>query len=72
MDNELLNKKKFLATTNLERYGRIVFSKGNDYQFDELIRSDGRIYYRTNTVNGEVEIFERDIKRFFVPLHEPI
>jgi hypothetical protein len=57
-------RKKFLATQSLERFGVVVFKKGNDYMFDEITR-DGRIYYRTTTSTGEVEIYERDLKRFF-------
>ena len=56
--------KKFFCKMNLERFGRIVFKKGETYEFDEKI-IEGKIMYSRNTMTGPIEIYERDIRRFF-------
>jgi len=57
--------KKFVAKESIQRFGSIIFKEGNTYTFDEVI-FEGKLYYKTKTSTGEVQIDEREIKRHFV------
>ena len=61
-----MKTKKGIAKENLERFGRVIFKKGTEYQFKEDVSPEGRLLYHIKTSTGDVEFFERDLYKFFV------
>lgn len=59
-----MNTKKFKAIADLEKFGKPLFLKNKIYDFNEVI-INGRVYYQTITNGINVDLYERDIRRFF-------
>ena len=57
---------KAYAKMDLERFGRVIFKKGNKYQFRKKMTTEGMEYYSIMTVTGEVDFSDRDLTKFFV------
>lgn len=57
---------KAYAKMDLERFGRVVFKKGNKYSFKEKMTPEGIGYYSIMTITGEVDFTDRDLTKFFV------
>lgn len=57
---------KTISKMDLERFGRVIFKKGNKYQFKEKETPEGIKYYSIMTITGEVDFAERDLTKFFV------